>query len=57
MSSPLSPIIANIVMQEILVIEKLFVQLSFYFRYMNDIVLVAQSNSINDIQKIFNLLQ
>jgi len=57
MSSPLSPIIANIVMQEILVIEKLFVQLSFYFRYMNDIVLAAQSNSINDIQKIFNLLQ
>ncbi|XP_018364727.1 PREDICTED: uncharacterized protein LOC108762292, partial [Trachymyrmex cornetzi] len=56
MGSPLSPIVANIVMQDLEdnAIERLPCRLSFYYRYVDDIILAAPSDSIADILRIFN---
>jgi len=45
MSLPLSPIIAEIVLQnfEVQALEKLFLQLSLYYKYIDDIILAALS--------------
>jgi len=54
----LSPIVADMIMQELqeITIGRLSVRLLFYFRYVDDIILAAPSESINDILKIFNSL-
>jgi len=54
MESPLSPIVADMIMQDLeeIAIGRLSVQLLFYFRYVDDIILVAPSKNINDILKL-----
>ena len=58
MGSPLSPIIADIVMQDLeeTALKKLSVQPLFYFRYVDDILLALPSDAINDTLNIFNSL-
>jgi len=53
MGSPLSPIIADLVMQdlEVHILNSLNYSLPIYYRYVDDILLAAQEN---DIQHIFN---
>jgi len=57
MGSPLSPVVANMIMQDFeeIVIGILPVRLLFYYRYVDDIILIAPSESI-DILGIFNSL-
>jgi len=49
MGSPLSPVIANLVLQdlEISAIKNLPFQLPFYYHYVDDIILTAPSNSLD----------
>jgi len=49
MSSPLSPIIADLVMQNIekRALESLGIEVSFYFRYVNDIIMAVPQHLIN----------
>lgn len=56
MGSPLSPILAEIVMQDLeqLAIENLLVELLFYFWYVDDIILTAPVENINKILNISN---
>lgn len=56
MGSPLSPIIADIVLQDIeqKAIEKILTTLGFYYRYVDDIVSSAPREFMNDILNIFN---
>ncbi|KAG5342011.1 SETMR methyltransferase, partial [Acromyrmex heyeri] len=58
MDSPLSPIMVNIVMQDLeeIAINKLLAQPLFYFRYVDDIILAFPSDTINDALNIFNSL-
>jgi len=56
MGSPLSPIIADLVMQDLeeQVLSCLKTKLPFYFRYVDDILLTAPRDDINDIFEMFN---
>lgn len=56
MGSPLSPIIADIVLQDLekKALKAINVELSFYFRYVNDIIMSAPVDKINDILDVFN---
>ena len=58
MGSPLSPVVANMVMQDFekMAIGMLPCRLLFYYRYVDDIILAAPSESICDILDIFNSL-
>ena len=58
MGSPLSPILADIVMQDFekKVISMLPARLLFYFRYVDDIILAAPSENIHDCLNVFNSL-
>jgi len=53
MGSPLSPIIADIVMQET-TLNTLKLDLIFYIRYVNDIALAAPIDKIDNILSMFN---
>ena len=57
MGSPLSPVVANMVMQDFekMAIGMLPCRLLFY-RYVDDIILVAPSERVGDILNIFNSL-
>ena len=59
MGSPLSPIIADIVMQDLkeTALKKLSAQPLFYFRYVDDILLALPSDSVDDTLNIFNSLR
>jgi len=56
MGSPLSPVIADLVLQdlEISAINNLPFHLPFYYRYVDDIVLTAPSNSLDILLQSFN---
>jgi len=56
MGSPLSPIVADIVLQDIenKALHKINKKLQFYYRYVDDILLAAQPNDINTILQLFN---
>jgi len=56
MGSPLSPILADIVMQDLesQAIMELNIHLPFYYRYVDDIVLLTPENRVNDILDTFN---
>ncbi|XP_025264609.1 uncharacterized protein LOC112637982 [Camponotus floridanus] len=56
MGSPLSPIIAEITLQDLesKAIATLPVDLPFYFRYVDDVVLAAPSSMLNTILNTFN---
>jgi len=59
MSSPLSPIIADLVMQDLetAALESLPFNLSFYYRYVDDIILISSGffeNSLNLMLQTFN---
>ena len=56
MGSPLSPIVADLVIQdlEISIFSNLRVHMSFYYRYVDDIVLAAPKDEINNILDSFN---
>ena len=58
MSSPLSPIIVDMVMQDLeeIAISNLQVHSLFYYRYVDDIVLALPSEYIGDTLIIFNSL-
>jgi len=56
MGSPLSPVISDIVLQDLeqKAISLLPIQLPFYFRYVDDILLAAPSKFLDKILNIFN---
>jgi len=56
MGSPLSPIIADLVLQklEINVISELSTKPIFYYRYVDDITLAAPYTCLNDLLHRFN---
>jgi len=56
MGSPLSPVIANLVLQDLeeKALEKINCNIPFYHRYVDDIVLAAPSNQVKKIVDIFN---
>jgi len=56
MGSPLSPIIANIVMQDLeeSILSTLDVGISIYHRYVDDIILVAAVSEVTNILNKFN---
>jgi len=56
MGSPLSPIIADLVMQDLenTCLDRINHQLTFYFRYVDDIVMAAPSDKIDLIFNTFN---
>jgi len=56
MGSPLSPIIADVVMQDLEMhcLNKINCQLIFYFRYVNDILMAASFDKIDQIHNTFN---
>jgi len=56
MGSPLSPINADLVLQllEIQTLNKLNFKPAFYFKYVDDIVLIAPYSSLNDLLDQFN---
>jgi len=56
MGSPLSPILADIVMQdlELKAIKELNIRFPFYYRYVDDIVLLTPDNMVDDILNTFN---
>jgi len=56
MGSPLSPIIADIVMQDLerKALDSINLKLPLYYRYVDDIILAAPSNKITDILNTFN---
>lgn len=56
MGSPLSPIIADMVMQDLEsnVLKKLPFKPNFYYRYVNDIILTAPSDELQNITRFFN---
>ena len=58
MGSPLSPIIADIVMQDLEdgLIDSVDLMISTYYRYVDDILLVAPENNIERILESFNKL-
>jgi len=56
MGSPLSPIIADLVMQDLETncLNRINCQLTFYYRYVDDIVMAAPSDKIDAIFNTFN---
>jgi len=56
MRSPLSPIITDIVIQDLenSVLNMINVQLPFYYRYIDDIIFAIHESSINSILETFN---
>lgn len=56
MGSPLSPILADIVMQDLetSILESLDFQVKFYFRYVDDIIMCAPKDKTYHIQEKFN---
>jgi len=56
MGSPLSPIIADIVMQDLEKdsLNKINFKLSFYYRYVDDIIMAVPSDNVSQIYHIFN---
>jgi len=58
MGSPLSPIIADLVMQDLetSAIKKLPFDIPFYFRYVDDILLAIPENEIDTTVNVFNSL-
>jgi len=56
MGSPLSPIITDIVMQDLekSVLNTIDMQLPFYYRYVDDIIFATHESSINSILEKFN---
>jgi len=54
--SPLSPILADIVLEDVeeAALDRLPVDLPFYFRYIDDILLAAPRNSLDLILETFN---
>lgn len=58
MGSPLSPVIADMVLQDIeeVAIHSLPFYLPFYFRYVDDIFLAAPSEQVDHLLEIFNSL-
>jgi len=56
MGSPLSPIIANLVMQDLEenALEKINHNIPFYYRYVDDIILAAPNDQVNKIVETFN---
>lgn len=56
MGSPLSPIIADLVMQDLeeTVFKSMNKKISLYFRYVDDIILTAPANDIDNIVNSFN---
>jgi len=58
MRSPLSPIIAEVVLQdlEMKALELLNIEIPFYHRYVDDIVLAASRQKINECLNTFNSL-
>ncbi|XP_039312024.1 uncharacterized protein LOC113003590 [Solenopsis invicta] len=58
MGSPLSPILADLVMQDLecKALKLLSYHLSFYCRYVDDIILAAPAKSLSDILDTFNSL-
>ncbi|XP_018399364.1 PREDICTED: uncharacterized protein LOC108777067, partial [Cyphomyrmex costatus] len=58
MGSPLSPIVADMVMQDFeeTAISLLPIHLNFYYRYVDDIILAAPSDKVDDILNVFNSL-
>ena len=56
MGSTLSPILANIVLQDLKqeIITANNIISSFYFRYVDDIVLVVHKDKVEEILKLFN---
>jgi len=56
MGSPLSPIISDLVMQDLeeQVLSCLKIKLPFYYRYVDDILLTAPREDINDVVEMFN---
>jgi len=56
MGSPLSPIIADLVLQdiEIKAIERLPFDLPLYFRYVDDILLAASTDQLKEVLETFN---
>lgn len=56
MGSPLSPIIANLVMQELeeSILNTLHINIPFFYRYVDDIILAAPATEIINILNKFN---
>jgi len=56
MGSPLSPVITDLVLQdlEIFAIKNLPFNLPFYYRYVDDIILTAPFNSLKLLLQSFN---
>jgi len=56
MGSPLSPILADIVLQDIeeAVLDRISAKHPFYIRYVDDILLAAPDNLLDVILEIFN---
>lgn len=56
MGSPLSPIISHIVMQDLEedALNTLGLNMTFYFRYVDDVIMTIPENSIDDVLKTFN---
>lgn len=56
MGSPLSPILANIVLQDLEheIITKNNIKASFYFRYVDDIVLAVHEEKVEEVLELFN---
>jgi len=56
MSSPLSPIIADLIIQDLEreMLRKLDFKLPFYFRYVDDILTAVPKTAINSIVEKFN---
>jgi len=56
MGSPLSPIISDLVLQDLeqLALTRLPIRLPFYFRYVDDILLAAPMDCFDTILEIFN---
>ena len=56
MGSPLSPIIANLMMEDLEMdaLKKTSIFIPFYFRYANNIIIAVSSNEIDKILTNFN---
>jgi len=56
MGSPLSPVVADIVMRDLetICLNSVNCYLTFYFRYVDDIVMAVSSDNVNQIFRTFN---
>jgi len=54
MASPLSPVIADIVMQNLEVLRSADFYISVYYRYVDDILMAVLKNKVNWILDAFN---